>query len=285
MSDDLYTIDASEENFPQILEHSFISPVLVCFWQEDCESCNTLLPLLISLSDQYKGQFFLAKINAKEQLQLATQFAVQNVPAVKLLKDGQVIDEFTGVLPEVELRAFLDKHQQEAEDERLGQAQKFFDKDESEQATALLNQLIAEKPDTVSAYLLLAYAQVKNSDLLGARSTLESAPESVAKSPEVASLKGRVIFADSLIGAPRFDELQQRIVENENDSEAHYFIASYAVVRGDYETGLEVLLTLMARDPQFRDQAPRKTMITIFDILGEDPVATEYRRKMANLLH
>ncbi|MBL4711782.1 MAG: tetratricopeptide repeat protein [Gammaproteobacteria bacterium] len=285
MSDHQYVIDATIETFPQILEHSFIAPVLVNFWADSCESCKTLTPLLTTLSDQYEGRFFLANVNVDEQQLLATQFAVKDLPSVKLLKDGQVLAELTDALSEADIRAFLDKYLPPAEDERLGQAQQLFDKGEEEPAMALLKQVTDEKPDTVSSYLMLAYAQVRNSDLNAAKETLETVPENLAKTPEVASLKGRLLFTESLIGAPRLDELQQRIIDNENDSEAHYFLASYAIVRGDYESGLETLLGLMSRDPEFRDQAARKTMITIFDILGEDPLATEYRRKMSSLLH
>ncbi|PCI08842.1 MAG: co-chaperone YbbN [Gammaproteobacteria bacterium] len=285
MSDHQYVIDATVENFPQILEHSFIAPVLLNFWADSCESCKTLTPQLLTLSDEYEGRFFLASVNADEQQQLATQFAAHSLPAVKLILDGQVIAEFTEALSETEIRAFLNQHLRPPEDERLGQAQQLFDKGEDEAAMTLLKQVIAEKPESVSAYLTLAYAQVRNSDITAARETLDTVPENLAQTLEVTSLKGRLLFTDSLIGAPRLDELQQRIIDNENDSEAHYFLASYAIVRGDYESGLEILFGLMSRDPEFRDQAPRKTMITIFDMLGEDPISTEYRRKMFSLLH
>lgn len=285
MSDHPNEIDATTENFPQILEQTFATPVLIEFSSDSCEPCQTLSPLLTSLADQYEGRFFLARVNVDQQPSLAMQFGVENPPSVKLIKDGRIIAEFTEVLAEAAIRSILDEHLQSPEDKRIGEARQMFENGEQERAMVLLERVISEKPDTVSPYLMLAYAQVRISDIVAAQLTLDAVPENLAKLPEVASLKGRLVFTSSLIGAPKFAELQQRVKDDENDSEAQYFLASFAVVGNDFEQALEILLTLMTQDPEFRDQAPRKTMITIFEILGDHPLATEYRKKMARFLH
>ncbi len=285
MNNDVYEMEATDENFPEIIEHSFRSPVLVDFWSESCEDCKTLSPLLSSLADQYQGQFILVRVNTDQNPQFVTQFGIQGLPSVKLLKEGQIVTEINEALSETDLRSFIDTHCQALEDERLAQARTLFEKGDELQAVSLLNELIAEKPDTVPAYLMLAYDQVKHSDLMAALITLDSVPKKLQKNPEVALLKGRLSFADALMGAPTRDELQQRIVDDANDSQANYYLAGYAVIGNEYEKALEILLTLMKTDPSFRDQSARKTMITIFDMLGEDPLAIEYRKKLARMLH
>ena len=36
-------------------------------------------------------------------------FGIRSIPSVKLIKDGQLVDEFNGALPEAQIRAFLDR--------------------------------------------------------------------------------------------------------------------------------------------------------------------------------
>lgn len=284
MNNDVYEMDATDENFPEIIEHSFSSPVLVDFWSESCAACKTFSPLLSSLADQYQGQFILVRVNTDENPQFVTQFGIQGLPSARMLKEGQIVAEINEALSEADLRSFLDVHCQPIEDKRLAQARSLFEKGDELQAVGLLNELIEDKPDTVPAYLMLAYDQVKQSDLLAARITLESVPKALQKNSEVALLKGRLSFADSLMGAPTRDVLQQRIVDDANDSDAHYYLAGYAVISNEYEKALDILLTVVSTDPEFREQA-RKTMITIFDMLGEDPLAIEYRKKLSQMLH
>lgn len=285
MSELPHEIHATNANFPQLLTQSFTTPIVFQFWAESCEPCKKMSPILSALAKQYDGRFILVKINTDQETQIAQQFGVENLPAMVLFHAGKVISESAAALSKVQIEAFLETHLEPPEDERVIQAQQLSDDGYPEKAIALLERVVSTKPKTVKPYIMLAYMQIKTSDIIAAQSTLESVPKSIANNPEVLSLSGRLMFTSSLIGAPKIDELQQRIVDNENDSEAHYFLASYAVVNANYERALDTLLSLVEKDPEFREQAPRKTMLTIFGMLGKDPLATEYQQKLASLLH
>ncbi len=79
--------------------------------------------------------------------------------------------------------------------------------------------------------------------------------------------------------APSATELAA--LEGRDDSEARFQRALRQVADGDYEAGLESLLTLMKTDRAYGDDAARKTLLRVFDALGADhPLTVTYRRKL-----
>ena len=106
-----YAYDVTEADFDTaVLARSREVPVLVDFWAPWCGPCRVLKPLLEKLAADYGGRFELAKLNSDEAPSVSARYAVRSIPAVKLFVDGQVVDEFTGALPEGQVRAFLDAH-------------------------------------------------------------------------------------------------------------------------------------------------------------------------------
>jgi putative thioredoxin len=101
-----YDVDAS--NFQEIvLEGSRRTPVVMDFWAEWCGPCKVLKPILEKLAEEYQGKFILAKINADHNQDLAAQFGVRGIPSVKAVFNGELLEEFSGAIPEAEVRAFL----------------------------------------------------------------------------------------------------------------------------------------------------------------------------------
>ena len=111
MSESPYIHNVDMQNFQAlVLENSMKQPVLVDFWADWCQPCQTLMPMLAKLADEYAGKFVLAKVNSDEQQELATHFGIKSLPTMKLIVNGQVVDERMGVIPEAEIRAFIDPH-------------------------------------------------------------------------------------------------------------------------------------------------------------------------------
>ena len=105
-----FAFDTSIQDFEtKAIQPAETVPVVVDFWAPWCEPCKVLKPLLEKLAEEYKGRFLLAMVNADENPELSQHFGVRSIPSVKVLFQGQLVDEFNGALPESQLREFLDR--------------------------------------------------------------------------------------------------------------------------------------------------------------------------------
>jgi putative thioredoxin len=84
--------------------------VLLDCWAPWCAPCRGLTPVLEKLAKSYGGQFVLAKLNTDEAPQISAALQMRSIPLVVLFIGGQPVDQFTGALPEAQVRAFLDRH-------------------------------------------------------------------------------------------------------------------------------------------------------------------------------
>jgi len=286
MSNSPYIIEITENNYQKdVVERSYQVPVLVDFWASWCQPCQMLMPVLANLAEAYGGKFILAKVNTEEQQNLAAQFGIRSIPTVKLFKDGQPVDEFAGALPESEIRAFLDRHIPRESDAQVEQARQLLLQGNAKGALDLLQEAKAGDPDNPNVDIALAQAHAAAGDTDSAMKILERLPLDAQDDAQVKTLKGLLFFENLLASAPAEEELEQRLEENSGDSEARYLLAAHKVVKQDYESALELLLELMRKDRNYGDDAARKAILRVFDLLGEDPLVHKYRSRMMNLLY
>ena len=104
-------INVIDQNFEkEVIEKSKEIPVVVDFWAEWCRPCLMLSPTLEKFAEEYNKKFVLVKVNVDQAPQASKEYAIMSIPNVKMFKDGKVVDEFIGVMPEDSVKQWLDKN-------------------------------------------------------------------------------------------------------------------------------------------------------------------------------
>lgn len=287
MSDSAYIHNVTAEDFQSlVIENSFKQPVLVDFWADWCNPCQMLMPVLAKLAEEYKGAFILAKVNSDEQGELAAQAGVRSLPTVKLFVNGQIVDEFMGALPESEVRKFLDRHVQSESANIINDAMTAYGEGREREALEMLNNALANDPQNSTLKINIAKLVANQGDYESASALLDTLSDDDKNEPEVKALSTQIKLAHQLkdVGDPA--ELEQKIKDNPDDLDSLYQLSNVHIASGNYETAIEMLLTIMQKDRSFNEDTGRKGLIDIFDMLGNDnPLVQKYRRKMFTLLH
>ena len=287
MSESPYIHNVGMQNFQQlVLEKSINKPVLVDFWADWCQPCQTIMPMLAKLAEEYDGKFELAKVNADEEQELAAHFGVKSLPTMKLFFQGQLVDERMGALPESDIRAMLDKHIVSESDKFMQAAMMAYQQGQTEQALEMLNHALANDPDNAELKVTIAQMVHAQGDSESALTLLDSLDEEGSKLDAAIKLRAEINLAAQLADLPSLDEIEQRLAANPQDLEALQQKSRHLAATGDYEGAMECLLQIMRSDRGFEDDAGRKGLLELFDMLGgEHPSVQKYRRKLFTLLH
>jgi putative thioredoxin len=103
-------VDVTADTFDRdVVARSHELPVVVDFWADWCGPCRVLGPVLEREVEARAGAVELAKLDVDANQELAREYRVQGIPAVKAFRDGRVVSEFVGVRSPAAVGRFLDE--------------------------------------------------------------------------------------------------------------------------------------------------------------------------------
>jgi putative thioredoxin len=286
--------DVTEADFEAaVLEPSMQVPVLLDCWAPWCGPCKSLGPVLEKLVQAYGGRFLLAKLNTDEAPQISAALRIRSIPLVALFIGGRPVDQFTGALPEGQIRAFLDKHLPAGAPEEtdgvtvdaLREQAALAPDDDT--ALTLLSQALALEPEHPEANLDMAERLIKVGAFDQARGLLNTLPAGATSSPRHATLLARIELAAN---KPPGDAavLAAAIQANPRDFEARFKLAALQAWAGDFNAAFEQLLDVVMRDKTEgkpdREKA-RLQLIAWFEVCPDPAAVSKGRRYLGMYLN
>lgn len=278
--------DATQADFVDtVIERSRDVPVLVDFWAEWCSPCRMLTPILTKVISDYAGRVELAKVNTDQNQELALGLGVRSLPTVKLFKNGEIVDEFIGVIPENMVRDFVDRHVARAENPLLARAAGLRAQGNAEAACTALTEAEAADPDNDDIRFALAELEIELGDHEAAGATLERVSGKGRGDPRYAQLDGQLAFAAIAATAPDIEQLEHTLASDPDDCDTRLKLSARLAQRGRFEPAMEQLLEIVRRDRRFGDDAGRKTLVKLFDIVNDPALVSRYRGLLARALN
>jgi len=281
-----WIFDAETATFEQeVIGRSLDFPVIVDFWVTSCGPCKQLTPILEKLIGEFGGKVLLAKVNVDLHQDLAMAFGVQSIPHVFALRDGRAVDQFVGLLPEAQIRQWMEALLPSPAESLLIEGRALEQSDPSA-ATAKYREALALEPnwDEIKVHLARVLAAQQLDDEceqliveLEKRGFLE---------PELEKIKAELEFRTVSVDVGGVEEIRQKAAADPDNLELQLELADALAAVRQYEEALTICLGVVQRDFGDLRNKSRETMVNIFHLVGDNStIANDFRRRLATALY
>lgn len=253
----------------EVIDRSHEKPVVVDFWASWCGPCRVLGPTIEQLAEEQAERWSLVKVNTEEEQELASTYGIRSIPNVKLFYKGEVISEFAGALPRVQIERWLDNNLPDGRKETLELILQRLDGDGG---LTELEAFVAQYPDMKDARIALAR-------------------ELALKNPERAiALVAPIKLGDPLSEQAEAVKAVAEFMEDEADESTKVgelvTKAQDAMRQRDREQAIQHIINAAAIDKGYHKDLPRRVAIALFQLWGpHHPLTKTYRRKFDMVLY
>lgn len=282
--------DSGIETFMQdVIDASMQRPILVDFWAPWCGPCKQLTPALEKSVKAAGGRVALVKVNIDENQQIAQQLRIQSIPAVFVFDKGQPVDGFVGNQPESQIRALIDRVAgpggPSPADQMLAIAADAMAAGDLANAAQVYGQVLQEDSANATAIAGLTRCNILGGNLEGARQVLALTPLAGENHPEIVAVRAALELEELSQNVGDLAGLEAAIASNPADHQSRYDLAVGMAARGENEAAAGHLLEIIRKDRKWNEEAARKQLVRLFEILGpENPVTMDARRKLSAIL-
>lgn len=285
MAESAWVVEVTEASFENaVMQQSQEVPVVIDFWASWCNPCRILGPLLETLAEEYTGKFILAKIDVDANPLLAQSFRVTSIPMVVAIVEGKIAGYFAGVVPEQQLREFLDQICP-TEADRLIRAAASLEASDPATARARYERALELDPKKTAAAAALAELALLAGDDQQAAAYVGRVSEGDDGWPRAASVRSRLDFHRSSANQS-IEDYQAAATARPNDLQARLDLGLAYAAHEQYEPALETLVQVLETDRTFAADPIKQAMVKIFGIVGpQTELANRYRARLASALY
>jgi len=284
MADSSAVVDVTAKNFQtDVVDRSKQVPVVVLFWAEQSPPAKDARRVLETLAGQYQGKFVLALSDVSRDQSLAQHLRVQGLPSIRVIQDGQLVDQMDGPQGERALRAMLDRLTMTSGELLREQLDEVLASGDFATALEILQQALAAEPNNPAFKLEYADVLMLTGDLDQGRRVLATIPDDTDGRERPLT---RLQMMEEAAGMGEVAEVNAALQKNPDDLESRYAAAILEAVHGNYQAALDHAMYILQKDRKFREDIGRTTLVRIFALLpkGAD-LAKSYRRRMFALMH
>lgn len=254
-----------------VLEQSQQIPILVDFWADWCAPCKVLGPVLENLAKQNQDRWKLVKVNTEHFPEIAGHFGIRSIPNVKLFVEGQIVDEFSGALPEHAIVEWLQKAIPSPRNDQLEQAKMLLAAQQIPQAKQRLQTVIQADPEEEEARVLLAQITIYSDNPREQEDAL-ALVQGIENDSKLVQIAESIQWFGKLFQANYQKQLP------ENPIKPTFLAGLHCLQKQQFSEALEHFIEVIRKERGYAAEGARKTCIAIFKYLGEGhEISKKYR--------
>ena len=282
--------EVTDQSFSNdVLEASRQKPVIAAFGPDRSSQFGQLMKVLEATIKAEGNRIILCRIDTDQNIQVASQMGLREIPAVVAFYETQPVDGFSGIRREREIAAFVRKlivaAGPSAADTVLAGAKEAFDQGDVDHAFLSYSAYLQSNPGHPRALAGLMRCCLLRNDIAQARAALDQVPDEHRDHSAVAGARIALELAQEVAEAGDPVALAETVELRPDDVGARFDLALALINAGQQEEAAAQLLDIVRRDRDWNDSVARRKLLALFEMLGPShPVTLASRRTLSSIL-